>query len=119
MAITCPRCGSEFDATLFQFGHRVRCRCGAEIEYPGTDQRSGHVLAQSEAKAVTIAATTAPKALDPLRLLEALLVVCQTEIMQAKLKALADGLEHEDDDSFVIARVGTGIRASQAVAAAL
>jgi DNA-directed RNA polymerase subunit RPC12/RpoP len=39
MAITCPRCGSEFDATLFQFGHRVRCRCGVEIEYP--EQTSG------------------------------------------------------------------------------
>jgi hypothetical protein len=65
MAITCPVCGSEFDATLFQFGHRVRCRCGVEIEYPGTDQRGGHVLAQSKAKAVTIAVTTDPKALDP------------------------------------------------------
>ena len=53
MAITCPRCGAEFDATLFQFGHRVRCRCGAEIEYPGTDQRGGHVLAQSKAEAVS------------------------------------------------------------------
>ena len=37
MAITCPRCGSEFDATLFQFGHRVRYHCGAEIEYPGAE----------------------------------------------------------------------------------
>ena len=60
-AITCPRCGSEFDATLFQFGQRVRCHCGVEIEYPGTDQRSGHVLAPGEAKAVAIAATRAPQ----------------------------------------------------------
>ena len=51
MAITCPRCGSEFDATLFQFGHRVRCRCGAEVVYPGTDLRAGHVLAQGADKA--------------------------------------------------------------------
>jgi hypothetical protein len=65
MAITCPRCGSEFDATLFQFGQRVRCHCGVEIEYPGTDQRSGHVLAPGEAKAVAIAATTDRKTLDP------------------------------------------------------
>ena len=50
MAITCPRCGSEFDVTLFQFGHGVRCRCGAEIEYPGTDVRAGHVVAQEEKK---------------------------------------------------------------------
>jgi hypothetical protein len=46
MAITCPRCGSEYDATLFQFGHRVRCVCGQEIEYPGTDLRAGHVFSQ-------------------------------------------------------------------------
>jgi hypothetical protein len=48
LAITCPYCGSEFDATLFQFGHRVRCRCGAEIEYPGTDLQAGHVVAHGE-----------------------------------------------------------------------
>ena len=45
MAITCPRCGAEFDATLFEFEHRVHCACGAEIRYPGTDLRSGHVTA--------------------------------------------------------------------------
>jgi len=43
MAITCPRCGAEFDATLFEFEHRVRCACGAEIRYPGADLRTGHV----------------------------------------------------------------------------
>jgi poly(ADP-ribose) glycohydrolase ARH3 len=71
-----------------------------------------------QAKAVAIAATTDPNALDPLGVVEALLPVCRTEVMQFKLQALVDGLRHEDDD-FVIARVGTGIRASQAVAAAL
>ena len=65
MAITCPRCGSQFDATLFEFGNRVHCGCGTEVEYPGTGLGGGHVLAQGEAKAAAIAATTAPKALDP------------------------------------------------------
>jgi hypothetical protein len=46
MAITCPRCGWQFDATLFEFGHQVHCQCGAEIEYPGTDQRGGHVISE-------------------------------------------------------------------------
>lgn len=46
MAITCPKCRAEFDATLFQFGHGVRCDCGAEIEYPGTDLQAGHILVQ-------------------------------------------------------------------------
>ena len=42
MAITCPRCGAGFDVTLFQFGHRVRCGCGAVLDYPGCDLRCGH-----------------------------------------------------------------------------
>ena len=38
MAITCPRCGAGFDVTLFQFGHTLRCDCGARVEL-----RRGHV----------------------------------------------------------------------------
>jgi putative protease len=38
MAITCPRCGAGFDVTLFQFGHCVRCDCGAWV-----DLRTGHI----------------------------------------------------------------------------
>jgi guanine deaminase len=47
MAITCPRCGAEFDATLFQFGHAVRCNCGAQVRYPDVDLRRGHIIADS------------------------------------------------------------------------
>jgi hypothetical protein len=47
MAITCPRCGAGFDVTLFQFGHRIRCRCGAEVSYPGAAFRDGHRLADA------------------------------------------------------------------------
>ena len=43
MAITCPNCGADFDATLFQFGRTVRCDCGAEVTYPGADLRGGHL----------------------------------------------------------------------------
>ncbi len=39
--------------------------------------------------------------------------------MVAKLKALAEGLHHKDEDWYVIGRVRNGIRASEAVAAAL
>jgi len=31
MAIICPKCGSQFDGTIFEIGHGVRCDCGAEI----------------------------------------------------------------------------------------
>ena len=32
MAITCPKCGKEFDVTLFQFGNAVPCDCGARVD---------------------------------------------------------------------------------------
>ena len=32
MAILCPNCGREYDVTLFQFGARVACDCGAEVD---------------------------------------------------------------------------------------
>ena len=32
MAICCPKCGHEYDVTLFQFGRKVTCACGAEID---------------------------------------------------------------------------------------
>lgn len=28
MAISCPKCGSQYDVTLFQFDRAVPCRCG-------------------------------------------------------------------------------------------
>ena len=73
-----------------------------------------------QAKAVALAVTTAgPDNFDPENLLEMLRGVSRTTIVQAKLEALADGLRQEDADDFVIARVGNGVRASEAVAAAL
>ena len=41
MAITCPKCGAAYDATLFQFGHGVRCDCGEWVELT-----RGHVIEQ-------------------------------------------------------------------------
>ena len=50
MAITCPHCGAGFDVTLFQFGHVVRCDCGARVElahgHVQTRRGSGKELAQ-------------------------------------------------------------------------
>ena len=48
MAITCPRCSAEFDATLFQFGHQVRCGCGEEVRYPDVDLRGGHTEVEAK-----------------------------------------------------------------------
>ena len=43
-----PTMRAEFDATLFEFEHRICCACGAEIRYPGTDRLSGHVAPPSK-----------------------------------------------------------------------
>lgn len=32
MAIRCPKCGREYDVTLFQFGRKVKCDCGSELD---------------------------------------------------------------------------------------
>jgi poly(ADP-ribose) glycohydrolase ARH3 len=72
-----------------------------------------------QAKAVAIAATTEPASFEPAAMLRALSSLCRTDTLRAKLAALDDGLRHNDDDAFVIARVGNGILASQAVPAAL
>ncbi len=31
MAVRCPRCGREFDITLFEYGNTVVCTCGKEL----------------------------------------------------------------------------------------
>jgi len=71
------------------------------------------------ALAVARSATTAPADFDPPRLLRELHEASRTTIVQAKLEALSRGLQQGDSDLFVIAKVGNGIRASEAVAAAL
>jgi hypothetical protein len=37
MAVICPRCGRQYDPTLFEFGRRVPCECGRILE-------GGHTL---------------------------------------------------------------------------
>jgi uncharacterized protein len=31
MAVPCPRCGREYDVTLFPFGRTISCTCGARV----------------------------------------------------------------------------------------
>ncbi len=31
MAIPCPRCGRQYDVTLFQFGRTIHCTCGERV----------------------------------------------------------------------------------------
>lgn len=31
MAVTCPKCGRQYDVTLFQFGRTISCACGSRV----------------------------------------------------------------------------------------
>jgi len=41
MAILCPKCGHQYDVTLFEFSNVVRCDCGARIYI---DPKKGVIL---------------------------------------------------------------------------
>ena len=45
MAIKCPQCGAEYDVTLFTFGRKIRCDCGAWV-----DLAVGHQQASEDGK---------------------------------------------------------------------
>ncbi len=32
MAIQCPKCGAEYDVTLFAFGRSIQCECGEWVD---------------------------------------------------------------------------------------
>ena len=49
MAITCPKCGKEFDVTLFQFGNTVRCDCGACVDISVGHVQDAKSLAENQA----------------------------------------------------------------------
>jgi len=72
-----------------------------------------------QATAVATAATTEPADFDPQRLLTELNEASRTTIVQAKLEILSRSLHENDSDQSVVDKVGNGIRASEAVAAAI
>ncbi|MBC8456423.1 MAG: hypothetical protein H8D67_00315 [Deltaproteobacteria bacterium] len=32
MAVQCPKCGKQYDITLFQFGKKITCDCGEVVD---------------------------------------------------------------------------------------
>ena len=48
MAIKCPKCGAEYDVTLFPFGRTIRCDCGASV-----DLADGHQQTSQDGKQAT------------------------------------------------------------------
>lgn len=41
MAVPCPRCGREYDVTLFEFGRTVWCTCGSRVGRAAVERRLG------------------------------------------------------------------------------
>ena len=46
MAIKCPQCGAEYDVTLFTFGRRIRCDCGAWVDLAVGHQQTSEDVEQ-------------------------------------------------------------------------
>jgi uncharacterized protein with PIN domain len=47
MSVPCPRCGREYDVTLFQFGRTIHCTCGSRV---GLEPRVQRVSAGGEVR---------------------------------------------------------------------
>ncbi len=49
MAIVCPKCGRQYDVTLFEFGTSVLCDCGEKVNpFAGENALSGGKLEKRE-----------------------------------------------------------------------
>jgi hypothetical protein len=57
MAILCPKCGHQYDVTLFEFGNVVKCDCGARIYI---DLQKGVVLKEETIQQETNTAPVHP-----------------------------------------------------------
>jgi hypothetical protein len=47
MAIKCPKCGAEYDVTLFTFDRGIRCDCGAWVDVSLGHEQAGEESRQS------------------------------------------------------------------------
>ncbi len=56
MALSCSRCGRDYDVTLFEFGHKVTCVCGKVLTL-----EEGHRLRLDEQRKPTSAREPRPK----------------------------------------------------------
>jgi len=42
MAIICPDCGREFDVTLFEYGHKIKCSCGNTLKFENIKHKDNY-----------------------------------------------------------------------------
>jgi len=57
MAILCPKCGHQYDVTLFEFGNIVKCDCGARVYI---DPQKGVALKEEATQQETKTASVPP-----------------------------------------------------------
>ena len=48
MAIQCPKCGTEYDVTLFEFDRRIRCDCGGWVDLAVGHRQQEHCSEQAK-----------------------------------------------------------------------
>ena len=81
MAVRCPKCGAQYDVTLFTFDRAIRCDCGAWVDLsvghrePGPDQETRHAARMAEAASADD---------------DVLLAVCRTAYRRAAVTRPAD-----------------------------
>jgi broad specificity phosphatase PhoE len=86
MAVQCPRCRRQYDVTLFQFRHHIRCVCGARL-----DLERGHATetaAPPPPRLILVCAAEARVGADALGAL--------TERGRRQAAALAERFQDED-----------------------
>lgn len=109
MAVQCPRCRRQYDVTLFQFHHRVRCACGARL-----DLVRGHVIetpAASSPRLVLICPAEARAEADAPTAL--------TERGRRQASALADRFRDEDVAAVYAGEAAACRETAQAIAEGL
>ena len=57
MAIKCPQCGTEYDVTLFTFGRKIHCDCGAWVDLDVGHQQSAEDSEQASQRLIRSGST--------------------------------------------------------------
>jgi hypothetical protein len=73
MAIKCPKCGTEYDVTLFTFGRSIRCDCGASVDLAVGHQQTSEEVEQASEQA-TMSRSMQQRREEEIKLLSAIKV---------------------------------------------
>jgi len=107
VAIKCRQCGHDYDVTLFQFGHTVRCDCGAVVSMADGAQPLKARRKWSRRRKILTGCGTFLALLLIILLGGALWVYCELGLDEPEPRAI-DHFLSDDVDGFVVANVSAG-----------